>query len=79
MHVNPELVEAVKANFRRAPKAGAVGTIRVDVHHKEHKTLEVTNKTEDKTFQFIADEPAVRGGMSQGTAPLGYFVAGGAT
>ena len=79
MRVNPALVEAVKTNFRRAPKPGAVGTIRVDVQHKEQKTLEATNKTEDKTFQFIADEPTVRGGTSQGPAPLGYFVAGGAT
>jgi len=37
MRLNPELVEAVKTNFRRAPKPGAVGTIRVDVQHKEQK------------------------------------------
>ena len=79
MRFNPDMVEAVKTNFSRTPKAGAVGTIRVDVQHKEQKTLEATNKTEDKTFQFLADEPGVRGGMSQGLAPLGYFVAGGAT
>ncbi len=79
MRLNPELLEAVRTNFSRAPKTGAVGTIRVDVQHKEQKTLEATNKSEDRTFQFLADEPAVRGGMSQGPAPLSYFVAGGAT
>ena len=79
MRLKPELVEAVKTNFRRTPKPGAVGTVRIDVQHKEQKTLEATNKGEDATFHFLADEPAVRGGMSQGPAPLSYFVAGGAT
>ena len=79
MRIMPELVDAVKTNFRRAPKAGAVGTIRVDVKHQEQKTLEAVHKEEDKAFQFIADEPASRGGTSRGPSPLSYFVGGGAT
>jgi hypothetical protein len=33
-------------------------------------------KTEDTKFDIMIDEPAVRGGMSQGATPLGYFVTG---
>ncbi len=47
MRVIPESVDAVKTNFRRPVRPGAVGTIRVDVQHQEQKTLEAVNKTED--------------------------------
>ena len=76
MRVITELVKKVKEGTPRRPGPGGMGTIRVDVQHQEQKTLEATLKTEDKSFQFIADEPAVRGGASRGPTPLGYFVSG---
>ena len=51
MRIMPELVDAVKTNFRRAPKAGAVGTIRVDVKHQEQKTLEAVHKEEQMSLR----------------------------
>jgi hypothetical protein len=73
----PELVDAVKKNLtrRRDPK-DMIGTTRVDIRHVEQKTFAATYKTEDKTFEILIDEPAVRGGQSKGPTPLGLFVAG---
>jgi hypothetical protein len=77
MRVVPELVKAVKENTLAGKgAAGQAGTIRVDITQQVQKTFEAVYKTEDKTFQFLIDEPAVRGGQSQGPTPLGFFVAG---
>ncbi|HEX9879693.1 MAG TPA: hypothetical protein VGB25_05825 [Candidatus Binatia bacterium] len=78
MRVIPELVHVVKTSGARRPAAGAIGTVRVDVVHEEQKTLAAIYKTEDKSFQMVMDEPAVRGGTSRGPTPLGTFVAGAA-
>ena len=78
MRVIPELVSAVKTSGARRPAAGAVGTVRVDVAQEEQKTLYATYKTEDRSFQLVMDEPAVRGGTSRGPTPLGTFVTGAA-
>jgi hypothetical protein len=77
MRVVPELIKVVKerASVRLDPKS-LVGTTRVDFKHVEQKTFAATYKTEDKKFDIMIDEPAVRGGMSQGAMPLGYFVTG---
>lgn len=77
MRVVPGLVGAVRENVSRAPDSkSSVGTTRVDIRHVEQKTFEATYKTEDKAFQILIDEPAVRGGQSRGPTPLGYFVTG---
>jgi hypothetical protein len=77
MRVDPNLVKVVKerAAVGLDPKS-LVGTTRVDFKHIEQKTFEAAYKTEDKKFDIMIDEPAVRGGMSQGATPLGYFVTG---
>ena len=77
MRVVPDLVEVVKqrAAVGLDPK-NLIGTTRVDFKHLEQKTFEAAYKTEDKKFDIMIDEPAVRGGMSQGATPLGYFVTG---
>ena len=75
MRTVPDLVKTVKAGSPRRPGEG-IGTTRVDYKHLEQKTFEATYKTEDKSFQVLIDEPAVRGGQSQGPTPLGYFVLG---
>lgn len=77
MRVVPDLVKVVKerASVRLDPKS-LIGTTRVDFKHVEQKTFEATYKTEDKKFDIMIDEPAVRGGMSQGATPLGYFITG---
>ena len=77
MRTVPELVGTVKKNLdAEAEGKGLVVPIRVDITHEEQKTFEAIYKTEDKTFQFLVDEPAVRGGQSKGPTPLGFFVAG---
>jgi uncharacterized OsmC-like protein len=58
------------------PGKAKVGTIRVDIKRQVQKTFEVIYKTEDKTFQFLVDEPGERGGRSKGPNPLGLFVTG---
>jgi hypothetical protein len=77
MRVKPDLVKVVKdrASVGLDPK-NLIGTIRVDLKHVEQKTFEAVYKTEDTKFDIMIDEPAVRGGMSQGATPLGYFVTG---
>jgi hypothetical protein len=77
MRVVPDLVKVVKerATVRLDPKS-LIGTTRVDFKHVEQKTFEAAYKTEDKRFDILIDEPAVRGGMSKGATPLGYFVTG---
>ena len=77
MRLVPKLVEAVKKQEATARQVKRpVGTIRIDIEHQEQKTFQATYKTEDKTFEFPIDEPAIRGGMSRGPTPLGYFVTG---
>ncbi|MFQ5681943.1 MAG: hypothetical protein ACE5HC_01605 [Candidatus Binatia bacterium] len=77
MRVIPELVKVVKdQNQPRTGTRPSVGTIRVDIKHQEQKTFDVVFKTEDKAFEVLIDEPAVRGGQSRGPTPLGYFVTG---
>ncbi len=77
MRVVPDLLKVVKerASIRIDPR-GNVGTTRVDFKHLEQKSFEAAYKTEDKEFDILIDEPAVRGGMSRGATPLGYFVTG---
>jgi hypothetical protein len=77
MRVVPDLVKVVKerATVRLDPKS-LIGTTRIDFKHLEQKTFEAAYKTEDKRFDILIDEPAVRGGMSKGATPLGYFVTG---
>ena len=77
MRIDPKLVKVVqeRAAVRLDPK-NMIGTTRVDIRHLEQKTFEAAYKTEDKKFDIMIDEPAVRGGMSQGATPLGYFVTG---
>jgi hypothetical protein len=77
MRVVPDLVKVVKerATVRLDPKS-LISTTRVDLKHVEQKTFEAAYKTEDKRFDILIDEPAVRGGMSKGATPLGYFVTG---
>ena len=55
------------------------GTIRVDLTHSENKTFEAIFRSEEASFEFLTDEPSVRGGDSRGPTPLGYFVAGAAS
>ena len=77
MKTIPELVEATKQHEeRRHLQTGQVGTIRVDLEHREQKTLDATYRSEFGEFQFVIDEPAIRGGLSLAAPPLGYFVAG---
>jgi hypothetical protein len=77
MRIVPDLVKVVKerATVRLDPKS-LIGTTRIDFKHLEQKTFEAAYKTEDKRFDILIDEPAVRGGMSKGATPLGYFVTG---
>jgi hypothetical protein len=77
MRVVTDLVKVVKerASVPLDPKS-LIGTTRVDFKHLEQKTFEAAYRTEDKKFDIMIDEPAVRGGMSQGATPLGYFVTG---
>ena len=77
MRVVPELTKVVKdrAKVRVHPEE-QVGTMRVDFKHLEQKTFAAAYKTKDKNFEILIDEPAVRGGMSKGATPLGYFVTG---
>ena len=78
MRIDPKLAEVVKIHQaeRRDVTGRQVGTIRVDISHQEQKTFEATYKTEEKTFQFLIDEPGARGGQNKGPTPLGYFIAG---
>lgn len=77
MRLNPKLIEAVKKQEATARSVvRPVGTIRVDIEHQEQKTFQATYKTEDHSFEFPIDEPEIRGGMSKGPTPLGYFVTG---
>lgn len=77
MRVIPELVEVVKKRSgRQTDPRGRVGTTRVDIEHQEQKTLEAKYKTEEKEFRILIDEPAMRGGLSRGSTPLGYFMTG---
>jgi hypothetical protein len=77
MRVVPELVNIVKQKATGGPDPrGKIGTTRVDFKHIEQKTFEAAYKTEDKKFDILIDEPEVRGGMSRGATPLGYFVTG---
>jgi uncharacterized OsmC-like protein len=61
------------AKFGGRPK---IGTSRIDITRKVQKTFEVVLRTEDKTFQFLIDEPEARGGRSEGPNPLSLFVTG---
>ena len=78
MRLDPKLVEVVKKQQAglRDVTLRPVGTIRVDISHLEQKTFEATYKTEEKSFQFLIDEPGVRGGQNKGPTPLGFFIAG---
>lgn len=55
------------------------GTIRVDLDHRVNKTFEAVFRSEEASFEFLIDEPSIRGGDSRGPTPLGYFVAGAAS
>jgi uncharacterized OsmC-like protein len=55
------------------------GTVRVDLELSENKTFDAVFKSEEAAFEFLIDEPSVRGGDSHGPTPLGYFVAGAAS
>lgn len=73
----PEHAEATKGRApARSEGSSKVGTNRIDIQRLEQKTLEATYKSEDKSFQVLMDEPSVRGGLSRGPSPLGYFVTG---
>ena len=77
MKTIPELVEATKQHEeRRHLPTSQVGTIRVDLEHREQKTLDATYKSDFGEFQFVIDEPALRGGLNLAPPPLGYFVTG---
>jgi hypothetical protein len=77
MRVVPDLVKVVKERATvRLDSKSLIGTTRIDFKHLEQKTFEAAYKTEDKRFDILIDEPAVRGGMSKGATPLGYFVTG---
>jgi len=78
MKTIPELVEVTKRVIaeRESAKGQGVGTLRVDVHHREQKTLEAVLKSGDREFSFLIDEPRDRGGVGDGGNPLGYFLAG---
>ncbi len=77
MRVVPDLVKVVQQRALVPVDAKSkTGTTRVDFRHIEQKTFEAAYKTEDKKFDLLIDEPEVRGGMSRGATPLGYFVTG---
>lgn len=57
----------------------STGTVRVDLVRMENKTFEAVFRSEEASFEFLIDEPSVRGGDSRGPTPLGYFVAGAAS
>lgn len=57
----------------------ATGTIRVDLEHRVNKTFDAVFRSEEAAFEFVIDEPSVRGGDSRGPTPLGYFAAGAAS
>jgi uncharacterized OsmC-like protein len=60
----------------RRREGSRIGTVRVDVARREKKTFDAVYKTEDRAFEIVIDEPAIRGGQSLGPTPLGYFVTG---
>lgn len=75
---------ASKPEEAMQPPAGGqrramTGTVRVDLERQENKTFQARFRSEEATFEFLADEPQLRGGDSHGPTPLGYFVAGGAS
>ena len=79
MKTVPNLVDVVKkatAESVGPTRKGQVGTTRVDIKHLEQKTFQVTSNNREQEFQFLMDEPAVRGGQNHGATPLGYFLAG---
>jgi len=77
MKTIPELVKITKEHVGARPAAKEqVGTVRVDLTHVEQKTLKAVYKTEEKEFEFLLDEPGVRGGLGRGPTPLGFFIAG---
>ena len=78
MKTIPELVEVTRKVVaeRDSAQGQGQGTLRVDVKHRQQKTLEATLKTESGAFTFLIDEPRVRGGLGEGANPLGYFLAG---
>jgi uncharacterized OsmC-like protein len=61
------------------PRKAVTGTVRVDLERTQNKTFEVVFKNEEASFEFLTDEPSVRGGDSHGPTPLGYFIAGAAS
>jgi|GEM_PF-382141 uncharacterized OsmC-like protein len=65
-------------NSRRNPsaqKTSMVGTIRVDLKHKEHLNFQGFAK-EGGSFTLEIDEPPERGGHGRGPTPLNYFLLG---
>lgn len=72
--------ENPRGGHRAAPVGTVpVGTVRVDLERRENKTFGAVFRSEEASFEFLIDEPSIRGGDSNGPTPLGYFVAGAAS
>jgi len=58
----------------RAPSDKMRAAVRTDVSLLEQLTLEARCREGGKKYRFLVDEPASRGGLARGPAPLSYFL-----
>lgn len=80
MKIRGDLMRAVRQDNDLRVRGGQPdrmrGVVRTDLRLLENLTLEARCREGGKEYRFLVDEPASRGGLAKGPAPLNYFLGG---